>query len=308
MGVVVRKDHPEALALAGKLSEWCERRGIKLFAGVEQERTVAVHGVEGIALSDLCVKCNVICSLGGDGTLISCARFSGEACPIFVGVHFGTLGFLTEITPRELLGALDRAVGLVDTPPTTVARELSTRSLFTVSIIRDGVPRHATQSLNDVVILKGAKSKLIDIDVHAGVQPVMRLRSDGLIIATPTGSTAYSMAAGGPIIEPSIAAMVLTPICPHSLTSRPLVLGTEAELSITLPFGSGPFAPGSRTSGRVFAIIDGVETIELEARDTVVVAEAPHRARFFRTQAASYFEALRRKLHWNAPNEGSTER
>ncbi len=294
VGIVVRKDSAEALALAHEIVRWCSARSLELFVGVEETRSVPIEGLQSVSLSDLCQRCSVICSLGGDGTLISAARFSGKSAPIFIGVHFGTLGFLTEITPKQIFAALETVVSA----NTERAVPLSTRSIFAVAIVRGGKPILQTQSLNDVVIQRAANARLIDIDVHAGEQPVMRLRSDGLIVSTPTGSTAYSMAAGGPIVEPSLAAMTLTPICPHSLTSRPLVLGTDSELSITLP----------STSGQVFAIIDGVETVELETGDTIFVSEAPDRARFLRVLESSYFEGLRRKLHWNAPNDGAVER
>lgn len=309
VGIVVRKDHSEALALAGEISQWCNARSLTLLVGVDESRTAAIDGLECLTLAELCNRCSVICSLGGDGTLISTARFSGKSAPIFIGVHFGTLGFLTEITPKEVFAALEAVASSScvdgaceaensDNSDNSRLIPLSTRSLFSISIVRNGKTILQTQSLNDVVIQRATQARLIDIDVHAGEQPVMRLRSDGLIVSTPTGSTAYSMAAGGPIVEPSLAAMTLTPICPHSLTSRPLVLGTDCELSITLP----------STTGQVFAIIDGVEMIELECGDTVFVSEAPNRARFLRILEFSYFEGLRRKLHWNAPNNGASEK
>lgn len=286
VGVVIRKDHSAAFELAHELKSWCDKHALKLLCGAAPGRTAIMSEVDSASLSELPSRCFLICSLGGDGTLISTARFSGPTAPLFLGVHFGTLGFLTEITPAHLFETLESAL--------SAKPSVSARSLFSVVIQRGGEELLKTQSLNDVVIQKGAQSRLIEIDVHAGDEPVMRLRSDGLIVATPTGSTAYSMAAGGPIIEPSLAAITLTPICPHSLTSRPLVLGLNTELTISLP----------STSDRVFAIIDGVETMELATGDTITVKEAPNRARFLRRKGASYFEALRRKLHWNAPNEG----
>jgi len=288
VGVVIRKDHPAALKLARKLASWCKARGLGFMVGVHSQRTAMLAGFPFVSLAELAACSSVICSLGGDGTLISTARFSGANCPVFIGVHFGTLGFLTEVTPLKLFSTLASVL--------KHQSALTTRSLFAVDIVRGKKKILSTQSLNDVVIQKAASSSLIEIDVHAGEIPVMRLRSDGLIIATPSGSTAYSMAAGGPIIEPSLRAMVLTPICPHSLTSRPLVLGTESELSVSLP----------QSLGRVFAIIDGVETVELKSGDTVLVREAAHRARFSTSRETGYFEALRRKLHWNAPNNGAT--
>jgi NAD+ kinase len=244
------------------------------------------EGTLGVSVIELATRADPIVTLGGDGTLLGVARNIDGYSPTFVGVNFGNLGFLTEIKPEELFPVVEQV--LAGTAP---VRE---RSMLLTEVLRGESIVFSSQAVNDAVIMKGARSRLIDLDFYVDNEAVMRLRADGLIVATPTGSTAYSLAAGGSIVSPSLAAVLVTPICPHSLTSRPLVLDLEAELKITVP----------QYDGRVFLTVDGQVSLELQTGDTVRIRRAKQRLRFVRSLQRSYFSVLRTKLNWGIPNRG----
>lgn len=221
--------------------------------------------------------------LGGDGTLLSMADCIGRAgvnVPI-LGVNFGSLGFLTEVTLPELYPALEAALA--------GNAHIEERLMLHATITRAAAPSTTEIAVNDVVINKGPRSRLIDLSISIGDGLVTRVRADGLIIATPTGSTAYNLAAGGPIVQPSVDALVLTPIAPHTLTNRPIVIPSSSTVRVK---------PVMDERDEVFVTFDGQAGCELHAGDEINVCRASEPMRLVRPATRSYFEVLREKLNW----------
>ena len=226
---------------------------------------------------------DMVLVLGGDGTLLGMADRIGEAgsgIPI-LGVNFGSLGFLTEVTLPELYPALHAAL----TGQARVEERLMLRS----TTLRFGKSLVESIALNDVVVTKGARSRLIDLSVSVGDLFVTRVKADGLIIATPTGSTAYNLAAGGPIVQPDVDALILTPIAPHTLTNRPIVIPGTSVVRVQ---------PLIDDRDEVYLTFDGQEESWLRAGDELRVCRADRPLRLIRPSTRSYFEVLRQKLKW----------
>jgi NAD+ kinase len=222
---------------------------------------------------------DLILVLGGDGTLLAVANLIGQAAldvPI-LGVNFGSLGFLTEITRPELLAALDSALsGTVDYDERMM--------------LHGSVAGRQRVALNDIVLTRTALSRMIDLDVSVGDQFVTSVRSDGLIIASPTGSTAYNLSAGGPVIHPAMDAIVVTPIAPHTLTHRPIVIPAEREVRVRAAAGNA--------GAEIYVTFDGQHGFPLTEGAQVSVTRAPKPIRLVRAATRSYFEVLRQKLKW----------
>jgi NAD+ kinase len=226
---------------------------------------------------------DMVLVLGGDGTLLSMADRIGEAgsrIPI-LGVNFGSLGFLTEVTLGELYPSLEAAI--------TGRARVEERLMLQTTITRAGKTFAQHVVLNDVVITKTARSRMIDLSVSVGDEFVTRVKADGLIIATPTGSTAYNMAAGGPIVQPNVAALILTPIAPHTLTNRPIVIPGASVVEVT---------PNMEERDEVFLTLDGQTGFEMETGDRITVRPSESTLRLIRPSTRSYFEVLRTKLKW----------
>ena len=231
----------------------------------------------------LVAEVDMVLVLGGDGTLLSMADCIGEAglsTPI-LGVNFGSLGFLTEITLPELYPSLEAAL----TGHAGVEERLMLRS----TTLRQAVPFADQIALNDVVITKAARSRMIDLSVSVRDEFVTRVKADGLIVATPTGSTAYNLAAGGPIVQPSVDAIVLTPIAPHTLTNRPIVIPASSPVRVQ---------PLMEDRDEVFVTFDGQAGFQLQPGDEIRICRAEQRLRLIRPSTRSYFEVLRQKLKW----------
>jgi NAD+ kinase len=221
--------------------------------------------------------------LGGDGTLLNMADCIGRAglnVPI-LGVNFGSLGFLTEVTLPELYPALEAALA--------GHAHIEERLTLNATITRPAGAPTTDMAVNDVVINKGARSRLIDLSISVGDGLVTTVRADGLIIATPTGSTAYNLAAGGPIVQPNVDALVLTPIAPHTLTNRPLVIPASSSVRVK---------PIVDERDEVFVTFDGQAGAELHAGDEISVCRGREPMRLIRPATRSYFEVLREKLNW----------
>jgi NAD+ kinase len=227
-------------------------------------------------------RAGLVLVLGGDGTLLSmadCIAQAGRCVPI-LGVNFGSLGFLTEVTLPELYPALEAALA--------GRAHVEERLMLQATVHSSSAPQVGV-AVNDVVINKAAPSRLINLSVFVGDEFVTHVRADGLIIATPTGSTAYNLSAGGPVVEPSVDAMVLTPIAPHTLSNRPVVIPASATVRVKPIIGDRDGA---------FVTFDGQAGFELRAGDEITVGRAAEPMRLIRPSTRSYFEVLREKLNW----------
>jgi NAD+ kinase len=275
IGLIPRLGKDDATALARELVAWLTARGDQPL--VEAESGMA--GVPTLPGLELAARADLLVALGGDGTLIHTAGLCrGREVPI-LGINLGTLGFLTEV-PR------DRALPLL---AKALAGELpvSRRLMLAAEVRRDGKVLLEGTCLNDVVVSKNALSRLARLEAWVGGEMAASYEADGLIIASPTGSTAYSLSAGGPIVHPTVETMLLTPICPHSLTQRPLVLPADLPIRVRLA-----------SRGEMFVTLDGAVGRDLCEGDEVLVHRAPHRLLLLRNPEVDPFSILREKLRW----------
>ena len=274
---VVAKRSPTATAVARELAEWLKRRGHRVRVDAATRADLKKADVEELASDG---ACDLIVVLGGDGTLLAVARRHAGGPPI-LGVNLGRLGFLTEIPREELYPTLvDVLAGEFVSEP---------RSLFEVVLERADGRSQRYLALNDAVIAKTALSRIIELELSVDGRPVSRYRADGLVVSTPTGSTAYNLSAGGPILHPLLPVAVLTPICPHTLTLRPLVVPDTSVVEVAL-----------RTPREsVYLTVDGQEGDSLAHGDRVRIRRHEAPVRLVRAGAPrSIFEGLRSKLHW----------
>jgi len=284
IGLVLRTESEPARDLGRELQQWCKEQGCELL--LEQDSAVALGEPQsGIPAEELVRQADPVVTLGGDGTLIGVGRFSLKTPPVFLGVNFGTLGFLTEVRPDELFSVLDSVL--------KGEARIGKRVMLRALVQRAGKEIFDSNAINEALVQKGSRDRLLDLDVEVEGEAVMRIRADGMIVATPTGSTAYSLAAGGSIAYPMLDIFLLTPICPHSLTARPLILPMDFKIALKIP----------DYSGEVFLSLDGAESCELVAGDTVVISRSECPVRFVRSPSQSYFQILTQKLNWGAVNK-----
>ena len=286
-GLTARVTLPAALAAMHEAALWLDAHGCRPI--LEREAAEAFPEAPRwptATLEALPAQVDVMLAFGGDGTLLSVAGAVANASadvPV-LGVNLGRLGFLTEVARSELTAALERVL--------EGRTELETRQMLTGRIDRAGATVLRHLALNDVVMTRGPLSRMIEIDVTVDDAFVCHVKADGVIVATATGSTAYNLSAGGPIVHPSVEAILLTPIAPHTLTYRPLVLPATAAIALRP-------VPGLHLSpAEVVVTFDGQYGITLERDDVVVVQRAPRRLQLLRTSARTHFDMLREKLHW----------
>lgn len=284
VGIVAKAQLRAATTHLVEIAGWLAKRGVQPV--FETETAALLPSDPRLAVASkaaLAAGVDVVLVLGGDGTLLSMADCIGEAgtsTPI-LGVNFGSLGFLTEITLPELYPSLEAALD--------GRAHIEQRMMLRSTTIRDGKTFAQLMSLNDTVITKTARSRLIDLSVSVGDEFVTRVKADGLIVATPTGSTAYNLAAGGPIVQPNVDALVLTPIAPHTLTNRPVIIPATSTVRVQ---------PNMDTRDEVFVTFDGQAGFQLQAGDEVSIQRAGTPLRLIRPSTRSYFEVLRTKLKW----------
>ena len=284
VGIVAKAQLRAATTHLQEIADWLEKRGVQPVFETETAALLPSGKLRAAASkAALAAGVDVVLVLGGDGTLLSMADCIGEArtsIPI-LGVNFGSLGFLTEITLPELYPSLEAALD--------GRAHIELRMMLRSTAVRDGKPFAQLMSLNDTVITKTARSRLIDLSVSVGDEFVTRVKADGLIVATPTGSTAYNLAAGGPIVQPNVDALVLTPIAPHTLTNRPIVIPATSTVRVQ---------PNMDERDEVFVTFDGQAGFQLQAGDEVSIQRAETPLRLIRPSTRSYFEVLRTKLKW----------
>ena len=278
VGIVTKPNAPAAAELVPKLLEWLAARGIE--ARIDEQTAEYLSGVRGFPREEMCEGCDLVIVLGGDGTLLSAARAIGRReIPLFP-VNLGGLGFLTAITIDAIYPELERAF--------RGEHRIAKRKLLETEVVRDGRTVAKYEALNDSVLAKSAIARMIDLDTHVDEQFVCAYKADGLIISTPTGSTAYSLSAGGPIIFPSVPAICLTPICPHMLTNRPVLV---PETSIIRVVSHGP-------DESVYLTIDGQVGTPIHDGDTIVCRSSDYSLRLIRPPHMMFFDVLRQKLKW----------
>ena len=277
VGVVLKTTSTEAAELGKRLLDELAR--LDLEAVVERETALALKVDGEVDREELPSQVDLVVVLGGDGTLLSVTRGAINRTPI-LGINMGTLGFLTEHPAESLFPMLHAAI---EGRAATVRRE---RLLVTVETPGRDPSTHCV--LNDAVINKSALARMLDLSVHVNGALVSRFRADGLIIATPTGSTAYNLSAGGPILYPNLGVIVVTPICPHTLTNRPLVLSLDSKVEMRL----------EKQSEEVWLTLDGQQGFPLSTEDLVRIERCQDPVLLITDQDRSYFQILHRKLKW----------
>lgn len=272
VSIVVKPDNDEALVAAHGLSKWLTEREIQL----DSEPLIA----SDISSGSPTVGSDLVVVLGGDGTMIAAARLIGDGEPLVLGINYGSLGYLTDFRFEEMLPALE-AIFDGDC-------EIDRRVMLDAEHWRDDELLSTDRVLNDVVINKAALARIIEIEVSLNDLAVNTYRADGLIVATPTGSTAYNLSAGGPIVYPSMNAVVLTPICPFTLTNRPIVVPDHATIELKLH---------DENEGVVLSL-DGQTGYPMRARDAVRIRKSSATLNLVQPTNRNYFDVLRDKLKW----------
>ena len=280
IGFILKPDKSQAGALLDDLVPWL--RSLGHISVLTMEDGIAPPACEIVPEADLGANVDFAVVLGGDGTMLRASRLVADARRPVLGINLGQLGFLTGFAPSEARLALTGA--LAGTLP------VSERMRMQVRYLRPGAEPVVRTALNDIVLHQGAMARMVDLAAHIDDELVAGYRADGLIVATPTGSTAYSMAAGGPIVIPGQSAMVLTPICAHALTNRPLVVPAKSTIRLSL----------TGDARGVVLTVDGQWAHSFLPGDTAEVTEAAVPLRLLPAPGRTYFDVMRDKLHWGA--------
>jgi NAD+ kinase len=276
VGLVAKYEEPKAADMVRWLVPWLKQRGKKVLV----ENGIARTGGISCTKKEMAAKAELIVSLGGDGTLLNIAPLVERPDVPILGVNMGGLGFITEVAVDELESILIKTLD--------GDYEVEKRMTLEIRVHSRKRKLHKFRVLNDAVITKGARSRIIDLETYVGEDYLCTYRADGLIISTPTGSTAYSLAAGGPILEPALGAIILSPICPHTLTNRPIVVPSKAAVRVTLrSFGD-----------TVILSPDGQQGVRLNNGDKVEARDYGLPVSLIKIPSRSYYEILREKLKW----------
>jgi NAD+ kinase len=276
VGLVAKYHEPKAAQMVRWLIPWLKKRGKKVCV----ENGLVRTGARSCSKKEMATSADLIISLGGDGTLLNIAPLVIRPEVPILGVNLGGLGFITEVAVGELESVLRKTL--------SGDFEVEKRMTLEVGVMSKKGRVRKFRILNDAVITKGARSRIIDLETHVGDDYLCTYRADGLIISTPTGSTAYSLAAAGPILEPTLGAIVLSPICPHTLTNRPIVVRSDAAIRVTLrSFGD-----------TVFFSPDGQQGVRLHNGDKVEARDYGMPVSLIKVPSRSYYDILREKLKW----------
>jgi len=284
VGIVLKPHQPDALKTLCELTIWLAERGISLLGGPEIEHERIAHktgcAVQAIEADKLASSVDLILVLGGDGTMIATARLMGDTEVPVLGINYGGLGYLAEFRIEELYTALESILA--------GNYRLDKRVMLEIELLRG--KEHVTRNrvLNDVVINKSALARIIEIEAYLNRQFVNSFRADGLIVSTPTGSTAYNLSAGGPVIFPSMNGVVITPICPFTLSNRPIVVPDDSFVELCL----------KTQQEDVSLTLDGQVGFPLRVDDRVVIRKSQTTFNLVQPTNRNYFDVLRDKLRW----------
>ena len=286
IGIFANVEKPGSADLAAELTRWLSERGVGVLLA-EDLASPALSPEHSSSLERLFSESDLVVVLGGDGTLLLAARYASKGATRLLGVNLGGLGFLAEVTAADLFSAMERVLAGEYT--------VASRLMLKVEVVcRDGTTNEYV-GLNDMVVEKSDGTRILTMDIVVAGQYVGTFIADGLIVATPTGSTAYSLSAGGPILEPRIDALIATPICAHSLAVRPLVFSSNEVLELTLRDGEG----GANV------VVDGQVRREFENVKVLRVSQADSRIQLVRVSDRGFYDLLRSKLGWGSREAGT---
>jgi NAD+ kinase len=281
VGIISRPRRSDLAAVVPPLLQWLEARGIHAVYDEESATSLAPAAAKkGLPREQLAKSSDLLLVLGGDGTLLAAARVAAPHGIPILPINLGSLGFLTSFTLQELYPALEETLA--------GHYSVSERIMLTATLQREGRTIDNQRVLNEVVVNKGALARMIDLELRIDGDFVCRYRADGLIVATPTGSTAYSLSAGGPIVHPGVESIIITPICPHTLSDRPVVVQDTCQIEMKL----------TGNTDSVFLTLDGQKGIPLQVTDHISISRAKEKTQLILPPRKSYFEILRNKLKW----------
>jgi NAD+ kinase len=281
VGIISRPRRSDLAAVVPPLLQWLEARGIQAIYDEESATSLALAAAKkGLPREQLAKSSDLLLVLGGDGTLLAAARVAAPHGIPILPINLGSLGFLTSFTLQELYPALEETLA--------GHYSVSERIMLTATLQREGRIIDNQRVLNEVVVNKGALARMIDLELRIDGDFVCRYRADGLIVATPTGSTAYSLSAGGPIVHPGVESIIITPICPHTLSDRPVVVQDTCQIEMKL----------TGNTDSVFLTLDGQKGIPLQVTDHISISLAKEKTQLILPPRKSYFEILRNKLKW----------
>ncbi len=280
VGIISRPRREDIARVVPPLMEWLRAHGAEVLCDSETGECIGALAGQTRKRGELSGQSDLLIVLGGDGTLLSAARQAADRKVPILAVNLGGMGFLTTVSQDEIYLILEEIF--------SNKHRVSERVMLEAEIVRGGSVIRRQIALNDAVINKAALARIMDLELRIDGEYVTTYKADGLILSTPTGSTAYSLAAGGPIVYPNVAAFVVTPICPHTLTNRPLVIPDSARIEIDF----------QAEDDAVFLTLDGQVGIELARGDHIVVRKAPEKLRLVRPAKKTYFQILRNKLKW----------
>ena len=277
IALFVKKDE-KACQKADEFEAWLKNKNIEV---IRRESSPPDH--HSAADGKISVPQDLFCLfvLGGDGTFLSAARWIGDLNIPLLGVKFGEIGFLAETAAENLIAAAEKIINGDFT--------INRRMRLNVDVVRENKKIVSESVLNDIVINRGALARLADVEAHINDHYLTTFRSDGLIVATPTGSTAYSLAAGGPVIHPDVPGIIITPICPFTLTNRPLIVPDSIRITLKLAHGASD----------IMLTFDGQKGLDISDRDTIIVRKGPHPLNMVTLPGQHYFDLLKAKLRWS---------
>lgn len=282
IGIIANLTKDRAAQTVAEVSDWLQERGIQPLITKDCAAVLDLDGCRVMDSEKLVRQADCLIVLGGDGTLLNVARIPGAGNLPILAVNLGSLGFLTEVTLDELYPALTKVL--------EGDFQIHERMMLRATLHNEGEEKIEAQSvaLNDAVIRQGTFSRIISLESYIDGEHVATYGADGLIIATPSGSTAHSLSAGGPIVHPGLSAFILTPICPHTLTVRPHIVSAESRVSIII----------RSAHSNMMLTIDGQEAYDLYPNSVVEIDKAPETIKLISSRKRSYYEVLRTKLKW----------
>jgi NAD+ kinase len=277
IGIICKQGRKEPQEILQELLPLIKKNGSETFVDSE---TAAALKINGFSREDIASRVDLVLVLGGDGTMLSVSRLVAEKGIPILGINLGSLGFITEVSRDEIFSTVNKMLN--------DGCAIEERLMLSAAVHRDGKKLTEYTVLNDVVINKGAVARIIDLETNINGSYVTTFKADGLIISTPTGSTAYSLSAGGPILYPTLESIVLTPICSHTLTNRPIVLPDNFKIEIII----------RKISGDVFLTLDGQVGFSLMMGDVIEINKADYKTKLLVPLERDYFRVLRTKLKW----------
>ncbi|MBS1126814.1 MAG: putative inorganic polyphosphate/ATP-NAD kinase ((P)/ATP kinase)(ppnK) [Nitrospirae bacterium] len=277
IGIICKPGRKEPQEILQELLPLLRQKGCEIFVDAD---TAAALNMNGFSRDEIVSLVDLVFVLGGDGTMLNVSRLVAEKGIPILGINLGSLGFITEVNRDEIFSTVDKMLN--------GGCEIEERLMLSAAIRRDGKKIADYTVLNDVVINKGALARIIDLETNIDGNYVTTFKADGLIISTPTGSTAYSLSAGGPILYPTLESIVLTPICSHTLTNRPIVLPDHSKIEIII----------KSLSEDVFLTLDGQVGFSLRMNDVITINKAHYKTKLLLPFERNYFKVLRTKLKW----------